>query len=105
MIVRGVIVEPGKPPIEAELDTKYFSEIIGENRVLVRPFKDRDVGIVCREDYASDESGLKYNRTIGSIFKSVSFYGNMFVAAVDVDGSLLSLDDKQVKQYLKLLAK
>ncbi len=105
MMVRGVLVEPGKPPLEAEIDTQYLSQVIGEKRLLVRPFKDREVGIVCCEDYADESSGLQYNRTIGSIFKSVSIYGNMFVAGLDVDGSLLPLNDQQVKLYLKQLAK
>lgn len=105
MLVRGVLVEPGKPPLEAELETKYLSEVIGANRIILRPFKDREVGAVCREDYQNDEGGLKYNRTIGSIFRSVAIYGPMFVTALEVDGSLLPLSDDQVKLYLKLLSK
>lgn len=105
MMIRGVLVEPGKPPLEAEIDTQYLSQVIGEKRLLVRPFKDRNVGIVCCEDYADESAGLQYNRTIGSIFRSVSIYGNMFVAGLDVDGTLLPLDDQQVRLYLKQLAK
>lgn len=105
MMVRGVLVEPGKPPLEAEIDTRYLTQVIGEKRLLLRPFKDREVGIVCCEDYGNENAGLQYNRTIGSIFRSVTIYGNMFVAGLEVDGSLLSLNDQQVKLYLKQLAK
>lgn len=105
MLVRGVLVEPGKPPLEAEIETQYMNEVIGEHRVLIRPFKDREVGGIVREDYSSDATGLKYNRSIGSFFKSVAVYGPMFVAALEVDGSLLPLNDDQVKQYLKILSK
>lgn len=105
MMVRGVLVEPGKPPLEAEIDTQYLSQVISERRLLLRPFKDRNVGIVCCEDYGNENAGLKYNRTVGSIFRSVTIYGNMFVAGLDVDGTLLPLDDQQVKLYLKQLAK
>ena len=105
MMVRGVLVEPGKPPLEAEIDTQYLAQVIGEKRQLVRPFKDREVGIVCCEDYADESAGLEFNRTIGNIFRNVTIYGNMFVAGLDVDGSLLSLNDQQVRLYLKQLAK
>lgn len=105
MMVRGVLVEPGKPPLEAEIDTQYLSQVIGEKRLLLRPFKDREVGIVCSENYADESAGLDYNRTIGNIFRNVTIYGNMFVAGLDVDGSLLPLNDQQVRLYLKQLAK
>lgn len=105
MMIRGVLVEPGKPPLEAEIDTQYLSQVIGEKRLLVRPFKDREVGIVCCEDYANESAGLEYNRTIGSIFRSVTIYGPMFVAGLEIDGTLEPLTDQQVKQYLKQLAK
>lgn len=105
MIVRGLIVEPGKPPIEAEVDTAYLPQIIGEKRMLIRPFKDRNVGIVVNENYESGNTGLEHNRSVGSLFKSTTIYGNMFVAGLEVDGSLLPLNDQQVKLYMKQLAK
>ncbi|MBO4290627.1 MAG: hypothetical protein J5898_01820 [Lachnospiraceae bacterium] len=105
MFVRGVMVEPGEPPKEAEIDTQNLSWIIGEKRLLLRPFKDRNVGAVCDENYASDGTGLKYNRSIGGLFHSTAIYGNMFIAGLEVDGSLLPLNDQQIKLYLKLLSK
>lgn len=105
MIIRGVLCEVGKPPVEAEIDTQYLDLVVGANRMLIRPFKDRNVGILVNENYESDRMGLKYNRSVGSLFKSVSIYGNLFVAALDVDGSLLSLNDQQMKLYLKQLAR
>ena len=105
MIVRGIICEPGKPPIEAEIDTQFLSQIMGDNRLLLRPFKDRTVGVVVSENYADDSTGLQLNRNVGGLFKSVTIYGNMFVASLDVDGSLLPLNDQQIKLYTKQLAK
>ena len=46
MIVRGIICEPGKPPMEAEVETTLLGTVMGENRLLLRPFKDRNVGVV-----------------------------------------------------------
>ncbi|MBR6477525.1 MAG: hypothetical protein IKS85_03665 [Lachnospiraceae bacterium] len=105
MIVRGIICEPGKPPIEAEIDTSFLGEIMGDNRLLLRPFKDRNVGVVVNENYANDSTGLQLNRSVGGLFKSTTIYGNMFCAGLEVDGSLLSLNDQQIKLYMKQLAK
>ena len=105
MIVRGIICEPGKPPIEAEIDTQFLGQIMGDSRLLLRPFKDRNIGVVVNENYASDSTGLEHNRSVGGLFKSVTIYGNMFVAGLEVDGSLLSLNDQQIKLYMKQLAK
>ena len=105
MIVRGIICEPGKPPMEAEVETTLLGTVMGENRLLLRPFKDRNVGVVVNENYASDGTGLEYNRNVGGLFKSVSIYGNFFVASLDVDGSLLPLNDQQIKLYMKQLSR
>ncbi|MBO5986139.1 MAG: hypothetical protein J6X14_08270 [Lachnospiraceae bacterium] len=105
MIVRGIICEPGKPPMEAEVDTQFLGTIMGDNRLLLRPFKDRNVGVLVNENYANGNTGMEHNRNIGGLFKSVSIYGNMFVAGLEVDGSLLSLSDQQIKLYMKQLAK
>lgn len=105
MIVRGVIVEAGKPPMEAEVDTQFLPQAIGEKRMLIRPFKDRNVGAVVNENYESGATGLPHNRSVGSLFKSTTIYGNFFVAGLEVDGSLLSLNDQQIKLYLKQLGK
>ena len=105
MIVRGVIVEPGKPPMEAEVDTQLLPQAVGDRRQIIRPFKDRNVGAVVSEGYESGDSGLPYNRSVGSLFKSTTIYGTFFVAGLEVDGSLLSLNDQQLKLYLKQLAR
>jgi len=105
MFVRGVICEPGKPAMEAEIDTQFLSQIIGENRVMLRLFKDREVGAVCNDSYNTDQTGLTFNRSIGSIFRSTAIYGTFFVAGLEVDGSLLSLNDQQIKLYVKQLSK
>ena len=72
---------------------------------MLRPFKDRNVGVVVSENYANGDTGLEHNRSVGGLFKSITIYGNMFVAGLEVDGSLLSLSDQQVKLYTKQLAK
>ena len=105
MIVRGIICEPGKPPMEAEVETQLLSTVMGENRLLLRPFKDRNVGVVVNENYANDSTGLEHNRSVGGLFKSITIYGNMFVAGLEVDGSLLSLNDQQIKLYMKQLSR
>ena len=105
MTVRGIICEPGKPPIEAEIDTQFLGQIIGESRLLLRPFKDRNIGVVVNENYANGSTGLTLNRSVGGLFKSTTIYGNMFTAGLEVDGSLLSLNDQQIKLYMKQLAK
>lgn len=105
MIVRGIICEPGKPPMEAEIDTQFLGQIIGESRLLLRPFKDRNIGVVVNENYSNGNTGLTLNRSIGGLFKSVTIYGNMFCAGLEVDGSLLPLNDQQIKLYTKQLAK
>ena len=105
MIVRGIICEPGKPPIEAEIDTSFLGQIIGDRRLLLRPFKDRNVGLVVSEDYANGSTGLPMNRSVGGLFKSVTIYGNIFCAGLEVDGSLLPLNDQQIKLYTKQLSK
>lgn len=105
MIVRGIICEPGKPPMEAEVDTQFLGTIMGDNRLLLRPFKDRNIGVVVNENYANGSTGLELNRSVGGLFKSVTIYGNMFVAGLEVDGSLLPLNDQQIKLYMKQLGK
>ena len=105
MIVRGIICEPGKPPMEAEVDTTRLGAVMGDKRLLLIPFKDRNDGVVVSENYADDSTGLEFNRSVGGLFKSVTIYGIMFVASLDVDGSLLPLNDQQIKLYMKQLSR
>ena len=89
-----VIVKPFCEPVKQNIknDLTTLQQYVGGYIEMISPFSDKTC-LICNEE--GKIRGLPFNRQVGNDIIA----GTFIIAGVGDDGELVSLNDKQIKQY------
>jgi len=95
--MRIIVVPPGKPAYEAEIDDAYTTlrhtlDPSGYSGITTYEFDPR-IDAVCMDDVSDDEP-------VNRIIKGNPIRGNFIVVRVDDEGGYISLTDEDVEKYM-----